>query len=745
MNRTSLGNLSRDFNASVVVFLVALPLCLGVALASGAPLISGILAGIVGGLLVGAMSGSQTSVSGPAAGLTAIVAAQLEVLKSFETFLLALFLAGILQIAMGLLRAGTLSAFFPSAVIKGLLAAIGVILILKQIPHILGHDNDPQGEMRFEQPDHENTFSEIGRLFFGEVHQGAMVIGLLSLLLLVSWDSFKISKKSPIPVPLIVVLLGIGLSELFQRIGGEWSIQASHLVEVPVAEQYRDLLGFLRMPQWADWNQPAVLTAAVTIAFVASLETLLNLEAIDKIDPQQRISPPNRELLAQGVGNMACGLIGGLPITSVIVRSSVNINSGARSKLSAIIHGGLLLLSVVFLPTYLNQIPLACLAGILLATGFKLASPTVISQMYKEGVQQFVPFMVTLVAIVLTDLIIGVGIGLAVSFGFILAGNVRRPITQIKENHLAGEVDHIQLANQVSFLNRVALENALSQAEPGKHLLLDAEETYYMDPDIQSLIRDFIAKTAVARRVLVSTKGFRPEFRIPNRILFTEFTTQQLQERMSPGDVLNALREGNQRFRSGTRLTRDLGRQLSGTSSGQHPLAIVLTCIDSRSPAEIIFDVGLGDIFTIRIAGNVVRSKVLGSMEYGTAVAGARLILVMGHTRCGAVTTAVDLQCSGNNVKEATGCDHLDLIIDEIQKSIDPTVAPRIASASDELKKTIVDEVAKKNVIHAVNLIPQESATIQRLLDSNRIAIVGAMYDVVSGEIEFLTDQAIGL
>ena len=745
MNRDFSKQIARDLNAGVVVFLVALPLCLGVALASGAPLISGIIAGIVGGLVVGAISGSNTSVSGPAAGLTAIVAAQLDKLESFQQFLLVVVLAGILQVLLGALRAGTLSAFFPSAVIKGLLAAIGVILILKQIPHILGHDNDPEGEMSFEQPDHENTFSELGKLFAGEIHQGALVIGLLSLLILVAWDSFKFLKKTPIPVPLLVVVGGVLISQWFSKLGGEWAIGSSHLVEVPVANQLRDLTGFFQTPDWSGLTLPAVYVAAITTALVASLETLLNLEAIDKIDPQQRLSPPNRELVAQGIGNITCGLIGGIPVTSVIVRSSVNINAGARTKLSTLIHGSLLALSVAFLPNYLNLIPLSCLAAILLATGFKLISPSLIMKMYREGYKQFIPFLITTMAIVLTDLIVGVGIGLAVSIAFILQSNIRTPISQVSEKYFGNDVTHIQLANQVSFLNRVALENALTQAKPGQHLLLDARNTDYIDPDILSLLRDYIDKTAPIRQVFVSTKGFKKEFNIPERILFGEYTTKELQEKLSPTEVLAALREGNKRFLSGQRLTRDLGRQISGTASSQYPLAVILSCIDSRSPAEIIFDVGLGDIFTIRIAGNVVRSKVLGSLEYACAVAGARLILVMGHTRCGAVTTAVDLAYSKGDVCEVTGCQHLELIVNEIQASVVAQDRDEYLRQDTEGQRRIVDDVARRNVIHSLRLLPDQSVTLSDLIARKRIAIVGALYDVVSGEIDFLMEDAIGL
>ncbi|MCA9020024.1 MAG: SulP family inorganic anion transporter, partial [Planctomycetaceae bacterium] len=329
--------LPRDLTSGLVVFLVALPLCLGIALASGAPLFSGLLSGIIGGIVVGSISGSSTSVSGPAAGLTAIVIAQIAALGSFEAFLLAVMIGGVFQIILGIVKAGSLSAFFPSSVIKGLLAAIGVILILKQIPHVLGHDTDPEGEMSFTQPDKQNTFSEILTVFEGDIHFGAAVVGLASIVLLVGWNRIKMLKNSVIPGPLMVVLLGVCLHILFQRMGGPWAIEASHLVQIPVAETAGDLLTFLTHPDFSQWANPAIYIAAGTIAIVASLETLLNLEAVDKLDPENRNSPSSRELIAQGVGNMTAGLIGGLPVTSVIVRGSVNVNSGSKTKLSCIV------------------------------------------------------------------------------------------------------------------------------------------------------------------------------------------------------------------------------------------------------------------------------------------------------------------------------------------------------------------------------------------------------------------------
>ncbi|MCH5377585.1 MAG: sulfate transporter, partial [Planctomycetes bacterium] len=461
-----------DLSAGLVVFLVALPLCLGVALASNAPLFSGLLAGIVGGILVGSISRSHTSVSGPAAGLTAVVAAQIAALGSFQAFLLAVLLAGMLQIGLGVIRAGSIADFVPSSVIKGLLAAIGLILILKQLPHLVGYDVTPVGMMTFEQPDHENTFSEL-RHVFRDFHPGATLIGALSILILLAWDRTKRLKSSLVPGPLVVVLAGVVLSLLLRRVVPNWSIEATHLVQVPVADSLAGFFGFLQLPDFAALKNPQVFVAAVTVALVASLETLLNLEAVDKLDPRKRVSPPNRELIAQGVGNIAAGLVGGLPVTSVIIRSSVNINAGGRTKLSTILHGLLLLLCVLALPMWLNQIPLSCLAAVLIITGLKLASPKLFRQMWREGMNQFLPFLLTVSAILLTDLLVGILIGLGFSILFILRSNLRRPLRQIVEKHVGGDVLHIELANQVSFLNRVAISQALAAVPEGGHVLID--------------------------------------------------------------------------------------------------------------------------------------------------------------------------------------------------------------------------------------------------------------------------------
>ncbi|MCU0704856.1 MAG: SulP family inorganic anion transporter [Fimbriiglobus sp.] len=726
--------LPRDLIAGVVVFLVALPLCLGVALASRAdpkaekhgllgeatevhpagakelpddknvPIFAGLIAGVVGGIVVGWLSGSQSSVAGPAAGLTTVVAAQVLQLGSFQTFLLALLLAGGIQIAFGLFRAGFLAKYFPNAVIKGLLAAIGVILILKQLPHLVGHDKDPEGDFSFFQPNQQNTFTEIVD-GLNDFQPGAAIIGVLSVIFLVLWDQNQRLKASLVPAPLVVVVWGVALAEGFrwlQRVGaGRWEVEADHLVSVPVVDSPWQLVNFFQFPDWSQWANGAVYTAAIVIAVVASLETLLNLEAVDKLDPKQRTSPPNRELLAQGVGNMLCGLIGGLPVTSVIVRSSVNLHAGGRTKLAAVWHGVLLGGCVMFAAAALNRIPLSCLAGILIVTGFKLTSLKLWKQMWKEGWQQFVPFATTVVAIVLTDLLVGVLIGLAVSIGFILRSNMRRPLDRVVEKHLGGEVVRINLANQVSFLNRASIAAALDDVPAGGHVLLDATQTDYIDPDILDLIRSYHDTTAPARGVRVSLKGFQDTYpELADRTLYVDYSSREVQETLTPAQVLEVLKDGNERFRTGRRLGRDLGRQVTATAAGQHPLAVLLTCIDSRTPAELVFDLGVGDIFVARVAGNICGPKILGSMEYACGVARAKLIVVLGHTRCGAVRAAVDLAARGGHLPH--DLEHLEPVLDYIRHSAN--LPADFDTRPDDEKHQHADETARKNVPPRVRL-----------------------------------------
>ena len=732
------SNLAKDIPAGLVVFLVALPLCLGISLASNAPLSAGIIAGIVGGLVVGVLSGSSTSVTGPAAGLTAVVATQIAELGSFQAFLVAVILAGVVQIVFGLIKGGFLASFFPSSVVKGLLAAIGIIIILKQLPHLVGYDADPVGETDFCQTDQKNTFTELPaalQMFL----PGAAVIGLLSVGLLIFWGKVSWLQKSPIPGPLVAVLFGTAVNLVLIQMGHPWAIAPTHLVQVPVAEGVSGFLQLFCFPDFSALAKPAVYGAAVILAVIASLETLLTIEAVDKIDPQQRKSPANRELLAQGAGNMVSGFLGGLPMTSVIVRSGANLNAGAQTKISAIFHGVLLLGCVALLPRWLNQIPLCALAAILIVTGYKLASPKIIGQMWKEGKYQFLPFAITVIAIVFTNLLTGILIGLGVSLLFILYSNFRRPIHQVLEKHLSGNVMRIELPPQVSFLNRAAIQKSLYEIPAGGSILIDARNADYIDPDILDLLADFKNVTAKAHGVEFKTVGLKEKYsRFDEQVPFADYSSRELQNSIKPKEILDLLKAGHQRFLDGRPLVRDLRRQAGATAAGQFPIAAVLGCIDSRAPVEHIFDLGLGDAFVARIAGNVARDKMIGSLEFACGVAGAKLLMVLGHTSCGAVKASVELKVAGKTAAEATGCDHLDELVGIIQGSIDPSQVKDFANWADEKKKAFVDEVARKNVLNTMNYIREKSRILDRLIREDKVMMVGAVYDVHTGKVNFL-------
>ncbi|MDX5421272.1 MAG: SulP family inorganic anion transporter [Hymenobacteraceae bacterium] len=505
--------IKHDFPAGVVVFLVAVPLCLGIAMASGAPLFSGIIAGIVGGIVVTLISGSQLGVSGPAAGLAVIVLNAIQDLGNYEVFLSAVVLAGAIQLALGFLNAGTIGYYFPTSVIKGMLAGIGVIIILKQIPHAFGYDENFQGNMHFLEPTGGTTFSEIFKAL-NFITPAAVVISALSLFILIFWDQV-LSKKSKIfqliQGPLVVVLLGIGLNVLFQNYFPQLTLRDNHLVELPVAESFGGFLNQFTAPDFSRIFSYEVLFLAGTLAVVASLETLLCLEATDKLDPYKRISPANRELKAQGVGNMVSGLIGGLPVTQVIVRSSANIQSGGRTKLSAFIHGVLILVCVIAIPSVLNMIPLASLAAILLMVGYKLAKPALFKSMYRSGLMQFLPFIVTIVAIVFTDLLTGIGIGMAVAIFFILKNSYQVSHFMRKEKTADGRDKYrMVLAEEVTFLNKGNIMQALRKVPEGAELEIDYTQSAVIDHDVKELIEDY-RETAHTKNIKLTIHELQPE------------------------------------------------------------------------------------------------------------------------------------------------------------------------------------------------------------------------------------------
>ncbi|AEI48899.1 SulP family inorganic anion transporter [Runella slithyformis] len=508
-----LNDLKQDLPAGLVVFLVALPLCLGIALASGAPLFSGVIAGIIGGIVVAIASGSPVSVSGPAAGLTVIVLNSIQQLGSYELFLSAVLLAGVIQVILGFLKAGIIGHYFPSSVIKGMLAAIGLILVFKQIPHALGYDKDSEGDFVFIQVDGENTFSEILNAI-NFLHPGAMTIAAVSLAILIAWDKpfFKrYTFFTFVPGALVAVVSGIVLNEFFKTTNPIFALENDHLVKLPVAGSLSEFIGQFTLPDLAGFRNVNVYIVAITIAIVASLESLLSVEAADKLDPYRRNTPTDRELKAQGLGNIISGLIGGLPLTAVIVRSSANINAGSKTKKSAIIHGLLLLISVVGFAGVLNKIPLACLAAVLLVVGYKLAKLSLFKSMYALGWEQFIPFVVTIVAILFSDLLKGIGIGMAVSIFFILRNNYKRAYYLMKEKRSEGETITIQLVEDVTFINKGVITLTLDKLPLNSHVIIDGSQSHTIDLDVLEIIHNFKA-TAALRGIRLELKGI-PEFK----------------------------------------------------------------------------------------------------------------------------------------------------------------------------------------------------------------------------------------
>ena len=515
-------NLKNDIPAGIVVFFVALPLCLGIALASGAPLFSGLISGIIGGIVVGALSGSKIGVSGPAAGLAAIVLVAIGDLGGFQNFLVAVVLAGIIQILFGVLKAGVIGYFFPSSVIKGMLTGIGIIIILKQIPHFFGYDSEPEGADSFIESTGENTFSALAHIL-DNITMGSMVVGFIGLAVILFWDNI-LSKKGKffkvVQGPLVAVALGI-IFYVLTKSSETLGISGAHLVSVPIPEDVSSFLGQFSFPNFAAITNPDVWVVAFTMALVASLETLLCVEATDKLDPDKNVTPTNRELLAQGTGNVISGLIGGLPITQVIVRSSANIQSGGKTKFSAIFHGFLLLASVILIPRLLNQIPLSVLAAILLVVGYKLAKPSLFKKMYALGWKQSVPFFVTVIGIVFTDLLVGISIGLLVGVIVILMKSYQNShFLHIEDKSNGKHKIKMALAEEVTFFNKGAILKELDSLPRDTYLELNLLKTRYLDYDIIEILEDFLIK-ARERNIdiqLVSKRGV-----VENPTSFVEF------------------------------------------------------------------------------------------------------------------------------------------------------------------------------------------------------------------------------
>jgi MFS superfamily sulfate permease-like transporter/carbonic anhydrase len=714
-------SLKQDIPAGLVVFLVALPLCLGIALASGAPLISGIISGVVGGTLVVVISGSHTSVSGPAAGLTAVVLAGITQLGSFEVFLSALALAGVIQFLFGIFRLGFIADYIPSNVIKGLLSAIGIILILKQIPHAFGYDAVPEGDFSFMQQDGKDTFSELLNML-NYVSPGAVTLSVLSLGLLIIWDRTPMRKWNLLPAPLFVVVFGVLLNQFFMMYAAEFAIvKQEHLVRIPEIRA-GDLL---HIPHLQDFQNTMVWMVALTLAIVASIETLLNVEAVDRIDPHKRETPTNRELMGQGAGNLVSGLLGGIPITSVIVRSSVNISAGSRTKMSAIVHGLFLVLSVLFLSNLINLIPLSALSAVLIYTGYKLARVSIFTEMYRKGWDQFAPFVITILAIIFTNLLKGVMVGTVASLFFILRSNFRNPFVRDTQVMHIGEVIRLELPNQVSFLNRASIKRTLWGITAGSKVVIDATSCDYVDQDVLELIRDFADTYAPKQNIQVNLLGLERHGDRTDLLQFHEVLDVETRSHLTPERVLELMNIGNERFLKG----RDYGKrhqaQLIQTAGGQAPMAVIVSCIDSRASPEVTFDANLGDYLAIRNAGNVMTADALGSIEVAVKHLGVKLIVVKSHADCGAVKLAMLGEKSGN----------IHYVTDQISVAIQ---ACGCAVPDSNVKDSaLVNRVARQNAQLSIERMLQGSTYLKEMLEAGRIGIVCAFHDISTGKVYF--------
>lgn len=716
-------SLRYDIPASIVIFLVALPLCLGIALASGAPLSAGLIAGVVGGVVVTSLSGSALGVSGPAAGLAVIVFAAIQEL-SFDAVLVAVVLAGVMQFILGHIGAGVIGYYFPSAVITGMLSGIGIIIFLKQIPHAMGYDKDYEGDLSFFQKDDYTTLTELGHML-DFIEPGAVMISLFCLMILLLWETDWIKQRGFrqwMHGPVIVGIAGVLINLLLIAFYPAWALSGNHLVNLPVVESLGDLSQLFTFPDFTHIYNPAIYSVALTIAIVASIETLLCVEAVDKLDPYKRVTSNNRELRAQGIGNVCSGLLGGLPMTQLIVRSSANIQSGGRTRMSAFLQGIYLLVAVLLVPKVANMIPLASLASILMFVGYKLAKPSLFVSMFKVGYFHFIPFLATIIGLIFSDMLTGIGIGMGFALFFILLENLQVGFDLHEQVKLNKTI--ITLSENVSFLNKANILHILTNLPKKSNIVIDATNAKYIDYDVYEIIQNFKvdAKRKGINLLIQNLRGFG--FLDP--VKRTLPISKEQQQALTPNEVLEILRVGNHRFVNSLKENRNLLEQADGTVEGQFPIAIILSCIDSRTSAELIFDQGLGDVFSVRVAGNVVNEDILGSMEFACKAAGSKLVVVLGHTHCGAVKGA----CTEAKMGNLTG------LLGKIQPAVESVKTGKVTINSTP-EYPLEDRIAERHVELMVEQVREKSEVLKTLEDDGQIAIVGAMFDIETGMVKF--------
>ncbi len=714
-----LHHLKQDFPASLVVFLVSMPMSLGIALASGAPLFSSLITGIIGGLIAAPLSGSALAINGAAAGLSVIVLSAIKEL-GFHGFLLAVVLAGIIQILLGVMRAGVIAHYFPSSVINGMLSGIGIILLLKQIPHALGYDRDYEGDFSFTQPDHFSSFSElINAVEYTSLT--ATLIALISLMVLIIWETPFIKSLRHIHSYqgiLLAVLIGVLINDYLTLAHPELALKTNHLVNIPLFKNLSGVLTHFHLPDFSKINQPEIYLTAITLALVASLETLMCLEAVEKLDPYRRTVSTNRELMAQGVANISCGLIGGLPLTQLIVRSSINIQAGARTKVAGIMQAVFILLAIKFIPHWLNKIPLATLASVLMVVSYKLIKPSVFKTMYQAGIYHFIPFMITIIGLVFTNLLIGIVIGLLTALFSILLENYKS--ASYFREAVIGNKTFFRLSEHVSFLNKANIKHTLDHVPQNTEVVIDATRSKYIDFDVYEIIENF-KQDAQLKNIKLTLENMRG-FGVLKPIEKARSQTYSSQQSLTPAAVLEILQQGNERFVNNLEANRNLLEQVNDTQQGQFPIAIILSCMDSRTSVELIFDLGLGDVFSTRVAGNVVNDDILGSMEYACKLAGSKLIVVLGHSHCGAIKGA----CQHVELSHLTG------LLDKIQPAV-----KLVQQESGLSELEFAEKVSEQNVQLTVAQIRQRSAVLETLIQQGDCGIVGGMYDVETGHVQF--------
>ncbi len=714
--RPILSSPGKDLPAGIVVFLVALPLCLGIALACGAPLISGLISGIIGGILIGSISQSDVSVSGPAASLSAVVFVAIQRLGSFDVFLLALLIGGVIQLMIGLLRAGFIADYMPTSIIKGLLAAIGLILIFSQIPYALGITKnsrimDYSREFILVTPD-ISKFMEI-------LSPGPIILSFISLSLLIFWNKTFLRRIKFPPPFLTVVILGVVINQFWKYFVPSLYLDSTQLVNIPNIEDVSSILTF---PDFSSIGNIQVWTYGLSIALIASIATLLAIEAADNLDHHKRRSPPNRELVAQGIGNTLAGLIGGIPITSVIVRSSVNIEVGAETKLSTIVHGTLLLASVLVLSPLMNQIPLACLSSILLVVGYKLASYSVFKNLYAKGWEQFIPFVITTVGILVTDVLIGVLIGTFASLFFLLRSNFYNPFT-IENKHDGKKKEFLlELSNEVSFLNKPAIKNFLWSLPKRSKVVIDATFTTYVERDVIEILNNFQNTYAQEHGIDVVIVGLRDNYNPVNQLNLVRSATPAERDFNSPQEILDYLAEGNQRYVDGNLISR----RLRNKELMDFPLAAIINCIDMREPLNMLMNTSIGDIIPLRAAGNLVSDHLIYSTEVACKKQGVRLILLMGNSK-------------NSFVKEALEC-HLSCKSSYLRPLLQPALCSE-KFTHEKLKNedinVLVDEITLWNLDESKQRIVGKNEYIRERICQGNLGLSTAFFNRKTGKIDF--------